>query len=81
MPALQIVRPSLRTYKFDYGLRPDILTSNETTIYFQLSYHRGFIEFDLASGTVTRTKDLPARERPLRSPTRWPGSSVGRAPH
>jgi len=49
----------LRTYKFDYGLRPDILTPDETTMYFQLSYHRGFIEFDLASGTITRTKDLP----------------------
>lgn len=49
-----------KTYKFDYGLRPDVLTPDEKTMYFQLSYHRGFIEFDLATGKVTRTMNLPA---------------------
>ncbi len=50
----------LKTYSFAYGLRPDILTPDEKTMYFQLSYHRGFIEFDLASGTTTRTMSLPS---------------------
>jgi YVTN family beta-propeller protein len=51
----------IKTYKFDYGVRPTILMPDESTMYFQRSYNRGFVEFNLASGTVTRTKsDLPA---------------------
>jgi DNA-binding beta-propeller fold protein YncE len=50
----------LRTYSFDLGLRPKVLLPDESLIYFQLSYRRGFIEFDLASGTTRRTKTLPA---------------------
>ena len=50
----------LRTYSFDLGLRPKVLLPDQSMIYFQLSYRRGFIEFDLASGTTRRTKTLPA---------------------
>jgi DNA-binding beta-propeller fold protein YncE len=49
-----------KAYKFDYGLRPDAFMPDEKTAYFQTSYHRGFIEFNLTTGTTTRTMSLPS---------------------
>jgi YVTN family beta-propeller protein len=50
----------IRTYKFDYGVRPTVVLPGETHAYFQRSYNRGFVELDLASGAITRTKTLPS---------------------
>jgi WD40 repeat protein len=51
----------IKTYKFPYGLRPDILTPDEKYYFFQQSYNRGFVEFNLTTGAITRRKtDLPA---------------------
>lgn len=50
----------LKTYKFDYGVRPDILTPDQKYYYFQQSYHRGFVEFNLTTGQITRTMSLPS---------------------
>ncbi len=49
-----------KVYTFDDGLRPDAFMPDERTAYFQLSYHRGFVEFNLDSGTITRTMNLPS---------------------
>ena len=46
----------------DYGLRPDVPTPDETTRYLQLSYHRGFIEFDPG----LETKRVPVGDDPQR---------------
>jgi DNA-binding beta-propeller fold protein YncE len=45
----------IKTFQFQYGVRPDILTPDEKYYYFQQSYNRGFVEFDLATGQVTRS--------------------------
>jgi YVTN family beta-propeller protein len=51
----------IKTYQFSLGVRPTILMPDEKTMYFQRSYKRGFVEYDLASGAITRFKDdLPA---------------------
>lgn len=49
----------LRVYNFEYGVRPDVVTPDEKTAYIQLSYLNGLVEFDLESGTITRTLDQP----------------------
>lgn len=51
----------IKSWKFDYGLRPDILTPDEKFYIFQESYHRGFVEFNLTTGAISRRKtNLPA---------------------
>jgi YVTN family beta-propeller protein len=50
----------LRTWRFDLGVRPYIVTADGSTLYTQLSYRRGFIEYDLNTGTTRRTMTLPA---------------------
>jgi YVTN family beta-propeller protein len=50
-----------KTFKFDYGVRPTIITPDEKFAYFQRSYNRGFVEFNLTTGAITRSKtNLPA---------------------
>lgn len=50
----------IKSWKFEYGLRPDILTPDEKYYFFQQSYNRGFVEFNLTTGTITRRKtNLP----------------------
>lgn len=49
----------LRTYQFDHGIRPAVFTSDERTMYAQLSYLNGFVEYDLTAGKITRTVRLP----------------------
>ncbi len=48
-----------RTYLFDYGIRPAVFTADNKTMYAQLSYLNGFIEYDLVRGRVTRTVQMP----------------------
>jgi YVTN family beta-propeller protein len=48
-----------RTYAFEAGVRPYVLAHGDKTMYAQLSEYHGVIEFDLATGTITRKLDLP----------------------
>jgi DNA-binding beta-propeller fold protein YncE len=48
-----------RTYLFDYGIRPAVFTADNKTMYAQLSYLNGFIEYDLTTGRTVRTVQMP----------------------
>ncbi|OKK06990.1 hypothetical protein AMK26_11460 [Streptomyces sp. CB03234] len=49
----------LRKYAFDKGVRPAVITPDEKTMYAQLSYLNGFIEYDLVAGRTVRTVEMP----------------------
>ena len=49
----------LRSYAFDRGIRPIVITHDERRMFAQLSHFHGVIEFDLQEGRVTRRLDLP----------------------
>jgi DNA-binding beta-propeller fold protein YncE len=49
----------LRVYPFPYGIRPAVIMPDEKTMYVQLSYLNGFVEYDLVAGRVTRTIQMP----------------------
>ena len=49
----------LRTYSFDYGVRPAVFTADNKLAYIQLSYLNGFIEYDLTTGRTLRTVTMP----------------------
>jgi YVTN family beta-propeller protein len=49
----------LRTITFDRGIRPFVLSADETRMYAQLSEFHGLVEFDLADGRALRTLELP----------------------
>ncbi|WP_396445649.1 YncE family protein [Actinomadura sp.] len=53
----------LRTYNFEYGIRPAVFTRDNKTMYAQLSYLNGFVEYDLAAGKITRTVKMPFSEK------------------
>ncbi|MBJ7355273.1 MAG: YncE family protein [Thermoleophilaceae bacterium] len=51
----------IKSFKYDYGVRPTFISPGEQTAFFQRSYYRGFVEVSLATGAILRTKsDLPA---------------------
>jgi DNA-binding beta-propeller fold protein YncE len=49
----------VRTYQFAYGIRPAVILPDEKTMYVQLSYLNGFVEYDLTAGRITRTIPMP----------------------
>jgi DNA-binding beta-propeller fold protein YncE len=49
----------LRTYAFERGIRPIVITHDERTLFAQLSELHGIVEFDLARGEEVRRVDLP----------------------
>jgi YVTN family beta-propeller protein len=49
----------VRKYTFDFGVRPAVITPDEKTMYAQLSYLNGFIEYDLVTGKTVRTVEMP----------------------
>jgi len=49
----------LKTYTFSEGVRPAVFTPDNKTMYAQLSYLNGFIEYDLTTSTITRTVTMP----------------------
>jgi YVTN family beta-propeller protein len=53
----------VKTYAFDYGVRPAIVTPDEKTMYAELSYLNGFIEYDLTTGKTTRTVEMPYSDK------------------
>jgi YVTN family beta-propeller protein len=48
-----------RTYQFQAGVRPFVIDPDGRTMFLQLSYFNGFDEFDLQSGRIVKTVDLP----------------------
>lgn len=41
------------------AVRPVAFTPDESKLYFQVSFFNGFLEYDVASDTITRVKELP----------------------
>ncbi|MDH2387289.1 YncE family protein [Streptomyces sp. HNM0663] len=52
----------VRTYRFDHGVRPSVITPDGKTMYAQLSYLNGFVEYDLERGRTVRTVRMPFSE-------------------
>jgi YVTN family beta-propeller protein len=50
------------------AVRPVAFTPDESTLYFQVSFFNGFVEYDIATDRVTRVKTLP--ENPATDPDR-----------
>jgi DNA-binding beta-propeller fold protein YncE len=50
----------VRTWVFDYGIRPNVFTKDDKTLYTQLSYLNGVIKYDLEAGA-----ELARNEQPL----------------
>jgi DNA-binding beta-propeller fold protein YncE len=48
-----------KTYAFDKGIRPAVITPDEKLMYAQLSYLNGVIQFDLTTGQITKTLEEP----------------------
>ena len=63
---LTIVDPGtlepLGSHTFERGIRPYVITDDETRMYAQLSEFHGVIEFDLEGGRIARTRELPIDE-------------------
>ncbi|NVI92238.1 YncE family protein [Actinomadura sp. BRA 177] len=67
----------LRTYNFEYGIRPAVFTRDNKTMYAQLSYLNGFVEYDLAAGKITRTVQLPFSDKAAKmKPDDYPQNSA-----
>ncbi|MFG3494772.1 YncE family protein [Streptomyces sp. NPDC047928] len=49
----------IRKYTFGKGVRPAVITPDGKTMYAQLSYLNGFIEYDLEAGRTVRTVEMP----------------------
>ncbi|MEU9701743.1 YncE family protein [Streptomyces sp. NPDC047981] len=50
------------------AVRPVAFTPDESTLYFQVSFFNGFLEYDVATDRITRLKTLP--ENPATDPDR-----------
>ncbi len=49
----------IRTWSFPYGIRPNLISADETTMWTDLSYLNGFEKYDLTTGTVLATVNQP----------------------
>jgi DNA-binding beta-propeller fold protein YncE len=54
--------------EMESAVRPMALSPDEKTIYAQISFHHGFIEYDLESDRVTRVANLPLSEEAQATP-------------
>jgi YVTN family beta-propeller protein len=67
----------LRTYRFAEGIRPAVFTPDGTTMYAQLSYLNGFVEYSLVTGRITRTVPMPfSSAGQALSPDSYPNNSA-----
>jgi YVTN family beta-propeller protein len=48
-----------KTWAFDWGIRPNVITADETTMYAQLSYLNGVIKYDLGASKEMQRSDQP----------------------
>jgi YVTN family beta-propeller protein len=66
-----------RVYNFDHGVRPAVFTADNKTMYAQLSYLNGFVEYDLVAGRIVRTVTMPyGSDGASISPDDYPGNSA-----
>lgn len=56
-----------RTWKFEYGIRPNVVTADETTLYTQLSYLNGVVKYDLENSREIARSDQPLSEFAMRT--------------
>ncbi|RKE16894.1 YncE family protein [Streptomyces sp. TLI_171] len=57
------------------AVRPAAFTPDGSTLYFQVSFFNGFVEYDVASDTVTRVKTLPKNPATSEDRTTWVNDS------
>jgi DNA-binding beta-propeller fold protein YncE len=68
---------TVRTYKFNAGVRPFAFSSDGRQLVLQLSYFNGFDVLNLASGRVVRTVKLPVRGPGLKlQPRDYPNAAA-----
>ena len=61
----------VRTWKFDYGIRPSVITPDDKIMYAQLSYLNGVIKYDLEAGQEIARSDQPLSDFALRPTSRY----------
>ena len=54
--------------EMESAVRPMALSPDERTLYAQISFHHGFVEYDLEQDRVTRVADLPLSEEAQATP-------------
>jgi DNA-binding beta-propeller fold protein YncE len=67
----------VRTFDFNAGVRPFVITPDGNTMFMQLSYFNGFIEFDLQTGRTLATVNLPlSRQAQQMAPKDYPNQAA-----
>ncbi|MGW0468899.1 YncE family protein [Streptomyces sp. NPDC003027] len=57
------------------AVRPVAFTPDESTLYFQVSFFNGFVEYDVAADRITRVKELPKNAATDPNRTTWVNDS------
>ncbi|WP_450104126.1 YncE family protein [Rhodococcus triatomae] len=57
------------------SVRPVAFSPDEGTLYFQVSFFNGFVEYDVATDTITRIKELPKNPATNPNRTTWVNDS------
>ncbi|MFG2298670.1 YncE family protein [Streptomyces sp. NPDC048603] len=57
------------------SIRPNAFTPDESTLYFQVSFFNGFVEYDVAADRITRIKTLPKNPATSGDRTTWVNDS------
>ncbi|MFI1466792.1 YncE family protein [Streptomyces wuyuanensis] len=57
------------------AVRPVAFTPDESKLYFQVSFHNGFLEYDVAADRITREKTLPKNPATSEDRTTWVNDS------
>ncbi|MFC4496491.1 YncE family protein [Streptomyces ovatisporus] len=57
------------------AVRPVAFTPDESKLYFQVSFHNGFLEYDVADDKITRDKTLPKNPDTSEDRTTWVNDS------
>ncbi|GGW11156.1 serine/threonine protein kinase [Streptomyces capoamus] len=60
---------------FSDAVRPAVFSPDQSTLYFQVSFFNGFLEYDLATDRITRMKTLPKNPATSEDRTTWVNDS------
>ncbi|MXM67284.1 PQQ-binding-like beta-propeller repeat protein [Streptomyces sp. HUCO-GS316] len=60
---------------FSDAVRPAVFSPDESTLYFQVSFFNGFLEYDVASDKITRVRTLPKNPATSADRTTWVNDS------
>ncbi|MGV9252720.1 YncE family protein [Streptomyces sp. NPDC003697] len=60
---------------FSDAVRPAVFSPDESTLYFQVSFFNGFLEYDVAADRITRVKTLPKNPATSEDRTTWVNDS------